>query len=202
MPSFKKSSVRVNSRHRNFATIVYPESCPDNWLDILSSEAVPAFVSPLHDSDRYTDGDKKGEIEKPHYHVLLMYDGVKTNDQVTEFVKTFGGVGLKIVQSIRGYARYLCHLDNPDKFKYDTEKVICLGGSDYYSIITLADDKYNCIAEMIEYCEKKDIRSYQELLLYSMSNNRTWFRVLCDCGTYVISSYLQSKRQNRLIGDI
>ena len=37
------------SRFRNFATIVYPESAPEGWLDILDEECVEAFVSPLHD---------------------------------------------------------------------------------------------------------------------------------------------------------
>ena len=39
------------SRTRNYATVVYPESAPENWLSILSDSHVPCFVSPLHDLD-------------------------------------------------------------------------------------------------------------------------------------------------------
>ncbi|MDU2191324.1 MAG: Rep family protein, partial [Klebsiella pneumoniae] len=38
-------------RTRNFTTIVYPESAPENWLEILQQLFVPALVSPLHDKD-------------------------------------------------------------------------------------------------------------------------------------------------------
>ena len=38
-------------RTRNFATVVYPESAPDDWQEILSQQFVPAFISPLHDKE-------------------------------------------------------------------------------------------------------------------------------------------------------
>lgn len=38
-------------RTRNFATIVYPESAPENWKSILENEIVPALISPLHDKE-------------------------------------------------------------------------------------------------------------------------------------------------------
>ena len=203
---------KVSTRHRNFATIVYPESAPDNWKDILSLACVPSFVSPLHDSDIKADFDSQkmesGELDpssikdaykKPHYHVLLMYDGVKTNEQVREFVKSFGGVGLEIVQSITGYARYLCHLDNDDKFQYPVEDVQCFGGADYFVAISRASDKYETIGEIIDFCDTKGVTSYNQLLSYCRKYNMKWFRLLCDNGTYVVKSYLQSCREDALI---
>ena len=61
-------------RIRNWATIVYPESAPDNWQEILKGQLVPAFISPLHDLDY----DENGELKKEHYHILLLFGGVKT----------------------------------------------------------------------------------------------------------------------------
>lgn len=101
------------SRTRIYGTVVYPDSAPENWKDIISSEFVPTFISPFHDSDINPDG----EIKKPHYHVMVMYDGVKTKEQFEEFRNRFGGVGTEIIASKRGYARYLCHLDNPEKYR-------------------------------------------------------------------------------------
>ena len=105
----KKTS--ATTRTRNFATVVYPESAPDNWQEILSEQFVPAFISPLHDNDL----NPTGEVKKPHYHVMIMFDSVKTREQAQDIFNLIGGVGCEIVQSLRGYARYLCHLDNPDK---------------------------------------------------------------------------------------
>ena len=35
-------------RTRNYATVIYPESAPDNWMQILSESKIPMFISPLH----------------------------------------------------------------------------------------------------------------------------------------------------------
>ena len=105
-----------DTRARNYACVVYPDSAPTNWQDILSGHCVPAFISPLHDKDFNVTGEPK----KPHYHVVLMFDGKKSVNQVTEIFQSFGGVGCEVVKSIRGYSRYLCHLDNPEKAQYNT----------------------------------------------------------------------------------
>lgn len=185
--SDKKSS--GSGRVRNFATVVYPESAPDNWQSILADWFVPSFISPLHSDDV----NPTGEAKKPHYHVLLMFDGVKTIEQAREVFDSINGVGCEKVSSIRGYARYLCHLDNPDKAQYDTADVVCLAGADYPATIGLASDKYKAIAEMMHFCSDNGIYSYASLLEYCSFNRYDWFRVLCDNGTVVMKEYLKSK---------
>lgn len=176
-------------RTRNFATVVYPESAPADWQDQLTNCFVPAFVSPLHDQDVNPTGEKK----KPHYHVILMFDGVKTRDQASEIFNLIGGVGCEIVQSIRGYARYLCHLDNPEKVQYSAEDVRCFCGADYAGTIGLVTDKYKAIGEMIDFCVQANIFSYATLLEYCRMERFDWFRVLCDNGTVVMKEYLKSR---------
>lgn len=175
-------------RTRNFATVIYPESAPENWQDILAEQKVPAFISPLHDSDK----NPFGEDKKPHYHVVVMYEGVKTMEQAEDLFNQIGGVGNEKVQSIRGYARYLCHLDNPEKYQYNQEDVRCLGGADYVSTIGLALDKYKAIGEMIDYCIDNKLTSYAALLNYCRKERFDWFRVLCDNGTVVMKEFLKS----------
>lgn len=183
----KKSSGR--GRTRNYATVVYPDSSPSNWQDILSDQFVPAFISPLHDQDLNPDGEKK----KPHWHVLIMFEGVKTTEQASEIFEKISGVGCEVVQSLRGYSRYLCHLDNPEKYQYNVENVKSLCGSDYTATIGLVTDKYKAIGEMIDFCEENGLDSYSELLKYCRTNRFDWFRVLCDNGTIVMKEYLKSK---------
>lgn len=183
-------STSGSGRTRNFATVVYPESAPENWQELLSDLKVPAFISPLHDQDINPGGEKK----KPHYHVLIMFEGVKTMEQAEELFKLIGGVGNEKVQSIRGYARYLCHLDNPEKAQYKQEDVRCLGGADYVSTIGLALDRYKAIGEMIDYCVENKIYSYAALLKYSRLERFDWFRILCDNGTMVMREFLKSYR--------
>ena len=177
-----------SGRTRNFASVIYPDSAPENWEDILIDLKVPAFISPLHDSDCDPFGDKK----KSHYHVLLMFEGVKTIEQAENIFQQIGGVGLEKVNSLRGYARYLCHLDNPEKFQYKQEEVRSLCGADFSSIIGLATDKYKAIGEMIDYCIDHKVTSYAALLNYSRHEHMDWFRVLCDSGTIVVKEFLKS----------
>lgn len=184
----KNGEVYGKGRSRNFVTVVYPESAPENWRETLGGECVPAFISPLHDSDVNADGAPK----KAHWHVMLMFDTVKTQAQAGEICASIGGVGCQRVSSIRSMARYLCHLDNPDKHQYAPEHVVQLGGADYIGTIGLASDKYKAIREIIAHCRETGIICYADLLEYAAVNREDWFRVLCDNGTVVVAHYLKS----------
>lgn len=201
-PAFNVQRIHMEKliRTRNWTTIVYPESAPPNWISILKAHLVPAFISPLHNND-YTDD---GEPKKPHHHVIILFDSVKTKEQAKEIFDSIGGVGVIAIKSIRTYTRYLCHLDNPEKAQYNSDDVISCSGADYNSIIGLASDRYTAIAEMIDYCVTNSIDSYAQLLMYAKANRTDWFRVLCDSGTVTIVQFLkslsweESKRQHFL----
>lgn len=182
-------SERKTIEARNFATVVYPESAPENWREILQELKTAVFISPLHDCDCNPDG----EVKKAHYHVMLMYEGKKSINTIRELCSTFGGVGCEKVESKRGYARYLCHLDNPEKAQYKTEDVTTYGGENYTVVIGTVLDKYKAIREMLAYCNDKGIVSYAELVEYCMLERDDWFRVLADNGTYMVKEYLKSK---------
>lgn len=68
------------NRTRNFATVAYPESALTDWRMILQELCVPALVCPIHDRDVNTDGT----IKKEHYHVMILFDDVKTQEQAKE----------------------------------------------------------------------------------------------------------------------
>lgn len=182
-------------RTRNYATVVYPDSAVDCWQQILADQCIPAFISPLHDQDINPDGESK----KPHYHVLIMFEGPKTKEQAKAVCDRINGVGIEVVQSLRGYSRYLCHLDNPEKHQYLADDVISFCGADYIAAIGLPTDKYKAIGEMMEFIVSNDIYIYSDLLDYSRINRSDWFRVLCDSGTLVIKEYLKSRDYKRRI---
>lgn len=178
------------TRTRNFATVVYPESAPERWQDILSQYCIPAFISPLHDADL----NPTGELKKAHYHVILMFESLKTKDQAQDIFTSIGGVGCEVVQSIRGYARYLCHLDNPEKHKYSESDVCSLSGADYRTTIGLASDKYKALGEMQDFCEQYNVMSFYLLSQYARKNRQDWYRILCDCGAVFMREYLKSRK--------
>ena len=183
------STKSSTNRTRNYATVVYPESAPDNWKSILAEHFIPAFISPLHENDI----NPTGEPKKPHYHVILMFDSVKTIEQAREVFSTINGVGCEVVKSIRGYARYLCHLDNPEKAQHDPSQVTSLCGADYMSTIGLASDKYSALSEMQDFCDKYKVVSFYKLAKYARLHRPDWHRILCDCGAVFMREYLKSK---------
>lgn len=184
----EKKSTGGRGRTRNFTTIVYPESAPDGWQELLAEQFIPAFISPLHDKDV----NPGGEAKKPHYHVMIMFDSVKTIEQAKSIFSIIGGVGCEVVNSLRGCSRYLCHLDNPDKAQYNPEDVRSLCGADYVGACSLVIDKYKAIREMIAFCKETGLVSYADLLEYCAEQRFDWFRVLCDNGTVVMKEYLKS----------
>ena len=181
----------MERRTRNWASVIYPDSqeTPDNWIEIIKEQIVPCFISPIHDKDI----NENGEIKKSHFHALLCFEGVKTREQAKEIFSLVGGVGAEPIKCVRAYARYLCHLDNPEKAQYSINDVICCCGADYYSLIQSSSDKYSAIGEIIDFCETEDIVSYAELIIYARENNFEWFKVLCDSGTLPIVQFLKSR---------
>lgn len=178
-------------RARNFATIIYPESAPADWLQDLKDYHIAAFVSPLHNLDK----DKDGNPKKPHYHVMVMFDGKKSTEQVRALFELLGGVGCEVVGSMRGYARYLCHLDDqPEKPLYNMDEVTQIAGANYADAIGLAIDRRTAIAEMQEYCVAHNVTEFAALMDYAASERPDWHNVLCTSGTIVMSAYLASRR--------
>lgn len=183
------ASKNPNPRYRNFATIVYPESAPENWIEILADENIPAFISPLHDKDITAEG----EVKKAHYHVMVMFEGKKSVEQAEEIFDKIYGVGCKVLNSARSYARYLVHMDDADKYQYNINDVKSLGGASYHTLIGTMADKNRAIREMIAYIDSEDIVSFYELVKYSVEHNSEWYDCLLNSGSYFIKEFIKSR---------
>lgn len=170
-------------RTRNFATVIYSEDS----LTRLAESKLPCFVSPLHCDDINADGEHK----KPHYHVLINYDSVKTISQAREDISEFGGVGCEYVKSNRAYARYLCHLDNPEKAQYSVDEVRTFGGLDYISLIQSESDVFQLLDEITCYIMDNDIIYLIPLLRYCRDTRPDWYRTI-QTHTYYINQLLKS----------
>lgn len=184
-------------RTRNFATVVYPDSAPADWKEKLDQLHVAAFISPLHDKDV----NPNGEFKKAHYHVLVMFEGPKDYDtQVKPIFDEIGAVGREIVNSARGYARYLCHLDNPEKATYSPSEVLCMGGADYYGVVTLPTDDLKVITEIKRFCRENEIYSLAEIIDIAESLHPEWYSTIVMSRCYVIDKYIKSLEWERASG--
>ena len=134
----------------NWAFIVYPESAPSNWVSILEEYFIPFAVSPLHD----IDVNPTGEPKKPHYHILLTNgQSKKSFSQLYEIAKRVNGTSLINVHSVKGYYRYFCHLDNPEKAQYKQSDIRCYCGFDSDNLLKPSyHTKLNQISINQTYC--------------------------------------------------
>lgn len=188
---------KKDDRTRNWTIVVYPESAPENWIEILQSEQVPFAVSPLHDKDVNADG----EIKKPHWHVMLMYSGKKSFTQIKEIADKLNAPKPEKVNNAKGMARYFVHLDNPEKYQYRKEDIRVYGGADIKQHLTSAseqkNERYDGIREMCKFIDEHGIVEFSDLMAYAMDNRADWFELLCDNSAYVVGLYIKSRRHQK-----
>ena len=181
---------KKDERIRNWSFIVYPESAPKNWRDILDDEHVSWVESPLHDKD--TDGD--GEIKKEHWHILIMYDGKKSFDQIKAITDKLNAPIPQKAASSKGLVRYMIHMDNPEKYQYSRDDIICHGGADVTELLKpTSANRYELIREMVEYIHDNDITQFIDLAIYAQTYRPDdWNPILIDHNTLYIKECVKS----------
>lgn len=110
---------------RNWTFICDPESLPTNWREILNTEQTAWVESPLHNKDV----DSEGNLIKPHLHIVMMYKGARSYSHMQTVTNLLDQEAPKVVVATRGMIRFLIHEDNPSKYHYNYEEIICHGGA-------------------------------------------------------------------------
>lgn len=177
---------------RNWGFIMYPESMPSDWYDILQMTGLPIAISPLHDKDLNPTGDEK----KPHYHVLLYYDNPTTQNNVITHVTSLVNGTLPIkLESLRGMYRYHIHKDNPEKFQYsDTDRVF-INGFDSKQCEDLSYHEVKAILRKIRTdIVKYNIYEYSDLLDFYQDNCMYNELDVAEDKTIVLNTYITSRR--------
>lgn len=132
---------------RHWSCIVYPESAPENWEQILTEKYHLDWArSPLHDKDLNADGTTK----KPHFHVQFYFAGKKSFSQVCEITNALNAPVPQVTKNFRGAIRYFFHLDNPEKAQYELKDAGGVGIDIKGIIETTADKKMNFCTDLLE----------------------------------------------------
>ena len=179
-------------RGRNWTIIVYPDSAPDDWRDLLDKYHIPWIESPLHDKDTNPDGT----VKKAHWHVLLLFDGNKSYQQVKDITAKLNTVNPQRVESARGMVRYMVHLDNPEKYQYDVKDIKAHGGADIDTLMKpTATNRLQTLKEIITYIHDNQVTNFMDLLMYAIKNNDDWFNIMADYNTLVITKAIDAQWQ-------
>lgn len=184
--------IKKETRTRNWTIVLYEDSSPDNWRDILDDMHIEWIESPLHDKDINADG----EVKKIHRHILLLFGGVKTYNQVKELIEPLKCPIPQRCHNAKAMVRYMAHLDNPDKAQYNINDIIGHGGVDVAELLRpSSSERYTLLDEMMQFIKENEIVEFQDIVDYARTFKRDeWFPLLCDNSTIVISNYIKSCR--------
>lgn len=188
----KNSKGTSDGRTRNWTIVLYPDSVPSNWRDIIQDTHIEWVESPLHDRDV----DANGEYKKPHWHILLMFGSVKSFDQVREFTDPLNCPIPNKCHNSKALVRYMSHLDNPDKAQYDPNLIKSYGGVDIAELLRpSSSERYSLIKDMMIFVKHNNIIEFQDLMDYAMEDKfDEWFPLLCDNSSIVMINYIKSIR--------
>lgn len=188
--SVPKSS--SDERTRNWTAIVYPDSAPENWREILDDQHIQWAESPLHDLDTNADG----ELKKAHWHIVLAFEGKKSREQIISILAPLHCPSPQYCHSLTGATRYLVHMDNPEKAQYSVSGIVAHGGFDLAKALEpTSARRYELIKEMQAWCLDTGCIEFSDLLDHAADQHADdWFPLLCDSAAYVMQAYLRSRR--------
>ena len=225
------------AKQNKVAFTIYEESNPlAKVMDFLITNHFAAVISPLHDSDVWTEQEVEqwkhsqwtlhkisipdgateyakptgelrangygapvpvtetakvpqvGELKKAHRHVYIEFDYSMPLETALGKVAPLNINYLEVINSRRGYLRYLCHLDTPEKARYAVEDTISLGGVDI-SCLWQQDDtqKYEQDGEIYQIIKENKVHSVNRLqnILIEMGKVQMYKEVKAHFGYWV-----------------
>lgn len=162
----------------------------------MTEDLARGYVSPLHDADVLPDGTTK----KPHRHVMWSYPSPVTRERAAEDAERWGLVVQAHwprpgdreafrVASWQAAARYLCHLDNPDKHQYSMTNVISIGSASYADdALTQTDEDFVC-AQIFEMMDEQHLDSFPRVVRAVRADHPEWMSLVLRTYVRAISEY-------------
>lgn len=189
--------IKSDIKKRNWTFVLYEDSCAKDWEEYLISTGVP-FSYAYHDKDK----TEIGESKKPHYHVVLCFDGPITYSNVSNYAKRVGAANdvVQPVGSVRGIVRYFCHKDNPDKYQYSEDIIQCRNGfdpSDYFCLTATQQKAFK--RKTIEFIQYNDIEEYADLIDVLMASDEVDMFDIASQNTFFFTQYIKSRRNQKKI---
>lgn len=182
-------------RSNKWTFLLYQDSTPENYIDILEEMMIPYILSPWHDKDI----DKKtNEVKKPHKHGALFFESLKSYSQVSSLLteKLNTPAHIEMVHSPIGMLNYFTHATNPEKTAYNTEDIEYGAGFDINKF--LADQNSDkAVADIIDIIEGNNFKEFRDLVEYLKINNNAYLNIVAN-KTYFFSKYLDSRRYDSI----
>lgn len=109
-------------RDRKFCAVLYPEDATHAACIEKLKTGGYNFAAILHDKDVYEDGEHKGELKKPHWHVVLKFPNAVWAEPLAKELGIAPNY-LERCKALDAALLYLVHAGYDDKAQYDLEQV-------------------------------------------------------------------------------
>ncbi|MCK1191660.1 replication protein [Streptococcus uberis] len=183
-----------DKRSNKWAFLIYKESVPNNYIEILESLHIPFILSPWHDQDI---NSKTGEFKKSHKHGALFFDSLKSYSQVSELLteKLNSPAHVEVVMSPKGMYDYFVHAENPEKTQYNIEDIESGCGFNLEEfLINNNNDMF--LSNVIDIIEDYNFTEFSRLVQYARQEDRILLKFIID-KTYFFAKYLDSRRHSK-----
>lgn len=178
-------------RSNKWAFLLYQESAPENYLDILEEMHIPFVLSPWHDKDV---NKETGEFKKAHKHGALYFDSLKSYSQVSELLTNHLNTPkhVEVIMSPRGMYDYFTHAENPEKTLYDINDIESGCGFDLNKFL-ITNNSGEFLTLVIDIIEEQNFLEFNSLVRYARAENPQLLSLIMD-KTYFFAKYLDSRR--------
>ena len=180
-------------RSNKWAFLLYQDSAPKNYLDILEELHIPFVLSPWHNKDI---NKETGEFKKAHKHGALYFDSLKSYSQVSELLTKNLNTPAHVepVMSPKGMYDYFTHAENPEKTLYDINEIEtgCGFELDKFLINNNSDEFLSMVIDIIE---ERNFTEFNNLVRYARTENPLLLHLIID-KTYFFAKYLDSRRHS------
>lgn len=180
-----------DKRSNKWAFLIYQESAPEDYLDILEGMHIPFVLSPWHDKDV---NKETGEFKKAHKHGVLFFESLKSYTQVSELLteKLNTPSHVEVVMSPKGMYDYFIHAENPDKTLYSIDEIESGCGFELEQfLITNNNEEY--LSTVIDIIEEHNFTEFNNLVRYARAENPSLLNLIIN-KTYFFAKYLDSRR--------
>ncbi|NME21935.1 Replication protein RepB [Limosilactobacillus reuteri] len=183
-----------NQRASKWTFLIYKESAPNNYLQILDEIHVPFMLSPWHDKDIDL---KTGKVKKAHKHGVLYFERLKSYSQVVALLEPLNGPEyIEIVHSTVGMYDYFTHAETPSKEPYNVDDIQYGCGFDLSEFLA-SQNQTGQINEILTIIDNKDIREFNDLVRVIREDDTNLLKLLAS-KSYFFSKYIDSVRYGRL----
>ena len=182
-----------DKRSNKWTFLMYEESAPKNYLDILEEMHIPFVLSPWHDRDV---NKETGEFKKAHKHGVLFFESLKSYTQVSELLteRLNTPSHVEVVMSPKGMYDYFIHAENPDKTLYNMDEIESGCGFDLDQFL-VSNNNDQFLSTVIDIIEERNFIEFNNLVRYARVENPSLLNLIID-KTYFFAKYLDSRRHS------